>query len=80
MKARDFQFKVRHLTPTLSVNPDHIVSAQLTMSRRTAEAGPIRWQIEITTTAGGNPLVVEDSESGFTELAKQLQLELPARF
>jgi hypothetical protein len=36
---------------------------------RTAEVGPTNWQIEITTTAGGNPLIVEDSESGFNELA-----------
>jgi hypothetical protein len=48
------------------------------MSRRKAQAGPTRWQIEITTTAGGNPLVVEDSESGFKELAKLLQLDIPA--
>jgi hypothetical protein len=48
------------------------------MSRRKAQAGPTRWQIEITTTAAGSPLVVEDSESGFNELAKQLQLDIPA--
>ena len=78
MTARDPQFNVRQLTPTISVNPDQVVSAQITMSRRKAQAGPTRWQIEITTTAGGNPLVVEDSESGFKELAKQLQLDIPA--
>jgi hypothetical protein len=48
------------------------------MSTRKAQVGPTRWQIEITTTAGGNPLVVDDSESGFKELAKQLQLDIPA--
>jgi hypothetical protein len=79
MRARGLEFKVRQLTPTISLNPDHVVSAHLMMSRRTSEAGPIRWQIEITTTAGGNPVVVEDSENGFMELLKQLQLEIPAR-
>jgi hypothetical protein len=78
MTARDRQFNVRQLTSTICVNPDHVVSAQITMSRRKAQAGPTRWQIEITTTAGGNPLVVEDSESRFKELAKQLQLDIPA--
>jgi hypothetical protein len=79
MRAKDMQFNLRPLTPALSVNPNHIVSAHIQMSRRTAQAGPIRWQIEITTTAGGDPLVVEDSESGFRELAKQLQLDIPIR-
>src|SRR5262245_24993282 len=78
MRAKDFQFNLRPLTPAVSVNPDQVVSAQITMSRRKSQAGPTRWQIEITTTAGGNPLVVEDSESGFKELAKQLQLAIPA--
>jgi hypothetical protein len=78
MTARDRQFNVRQLTSTICVNPDHVVSAQITMSRRKAQAGPTRWQIEITTTAGGDPLVVDDSESGFKELAKQLQLDIPA--
>jgi hypothetical protein len=79
MRAKDFQFNLRRLTSTVSVNPEHVVSAHILMSRRTAQAGPIRWQIEITTIAGGNPLVVEDSESGFKELAKQLQLDIPIR-
>jgi hypothetical protein len=79
MRAKDMQFNLRPLTPATSVNPNHIVSAHIQMSKRTAQAGPIRWQIEITTTAGGNPLVVEDSESGFRELAKQLQLDIPTR-
>jgi hypothetical protein len=78
MTASDPEFNVRQLTSTISVNPDHVVSAQITMSRRKAQAGPTRWQIEIATTAGGNPLVVEDSEGGFKELAKQLQLDIPA--
>ena len=78
MSARDLPFNLRRLTSTVSVNPDHVVCAKITMSRRTAQAGPIRWQIEITTTAGGNALVVDDSESGFQELAKKLQLEIPA--
>jgi hypothetical protein len=78
MTAMDPQFNVRQLTSTMSVNPDQVVSAQITMSRRKAQAGPTRWQIEITTTAGGNPLVVDDGERGFKELAKQLQLDIPA--
>jgi hypothetical protein len=78
MTARDLQFNVRRLTSTICVNPDHVVSAQITMSTRKAQAGPTRWQIEITTTAGRNPLVVDDSESGFKELAKQLRLDIPA--
>jgi hypothetical protein len=75
---RDLAFNVRQLTSTTSVNPDHVVYAHIKRSLRTAEAGPTSWQIEITTTAGGNPLIVEDSENGFTELAKQLQLDIPA--
>jgi hypothetical protein len=78
MAARNLQFNVRRLTSTICVNPDHVVSAKIMMSMRKAQAGPTRWQIEITTTAGGDPLVVDDSESGFKELAKQLQLDIPA--
>ena len=77
MSAKDVRYNLCRLTSTVSVNPDHIVSAQITMSRRAAQAGPIRWQIEIRTTAGGNALVVDDAEIGFKELAKQLQLEIP---
>ena len=73
MTARDPKFNVRQLTPTISVNPDQVVSAQITMSRRKAQAGPTRWQIEITTTAGGR-----GDARGFKELAKQLQLDIPA--
>jgi hypothetical protein len=46
MSARDLPFNLRRLTSTVSVNPDHVVCAKITMSRRTAQAGPIRWQIE----------------------------------
>jgi hypothetical protein len=77
MNARDFQFNLRQLTSTLSVNPDHVVAARIVRSLLTSQAGPTRWQIEITTTAGGNPLLVQDSEGGFPELAKQLQLDHP---
>ena len=80
MSNRDLGFNVRRLTSTTSVNPDHVVYAHIKRSLRTAEAGPTSWQIEITTTAGGNPLVVEDNESGFQELAKQLQLDIPAPY
>jgi hypothetical protein len=75
--SASFQFNLRQLTSTLSVNPDHVVAARISMSLRTSQAGPTRWQIEITTTAGGNPLLVQDSERGFRELAKQLQLDIP---
>jgi hypothetical protein len=78
MSDKDLPFNLRQLTSTTSVNPDHIVSAHITRSLRTVQAGPSSWRIEITTTAGGDPLLVEDSESGFKELAKQLQLEIPA--
>jgi hypothetical protein len=77
MSARDFQFNLRQLTSTLSLNPDHVVAARITRSLRTSQVGPTRWQIEITTTTGGNPLLVQDSEDGFPELAKQLQLDIP---
>jgi hypothetical protein len=77
MSARDFQFNLRQLTSTLSVNPDHVVAARITRSLRSSQSGPTRWQIEITTTAGGNPLLLQDSESGFQELVKQLQLDIP---
>ena len=77
MSNQDLPFNLRRLTSTTSVNPDHIVYAHLKRSLRTAEVGPTSWQIEITTTAGGNPLIVEDNETGFNELAKELQLDMP---
>jgi hypothetical protein len=77
MSDRDLAFNLRQLTSTSSVNPDHVVSAHIARSLRTVQAGPSSWRIEITTTAGGDPLLVEDSEVGFKDLAKQLQLDIP---